>query len=193
MNNSLILKSSTDLNLAQLNESKSMFSFLASKISITSVCLYKSQFILLLSDYTILIYDAVTESTKFEITDAKPYSPIQIDILYYQHSRIQKDHILLLSETKIAVLNFSDFQISYELALNYPSTHMKIHFSNDLYQIIITQKTKISIYNVVKSSQTKCEFVFYLYYKIDCDEPIISRDLMVRGNLIGFESKNNIY
>jgi hypothetical protein len=125
-----------------------MFNFLSSKITIISFCIYKSDFILLLSDGSILIYSPVTEQKTYEIIDAKTYSPFQISILLYNKSHIKKDNLLALCDNKILVINFSNYKISHEHPLQGQAQQMYLHFVDDLYLVIIQQKNKICLYNL---------------------------------------------
>lgn len=188
----ILQKHSTCLNLDQLTETKSMFNFLSSKITIISFCIYKSDFILLLSDGSILIYSPVTEQKTFEIIDAKTYSPFQISILLYNKSHIKKDNLLALCDNKILVINFSNYKISHEHPLQGQAQQMYLHFVDDLYLVIIQQKNKICLYNTITNNKSLCGFGFYLYYQIETDEPILTKQLLYFQNFIAFETKTKL-
>lgn len=190
--NSILKKDNTIINLDQLNETKSMFSLFTSKNTIISMCIYKSDLIFLLTDFTIIIYDPVSHKQKYEITDSKRLSPSQITILYYNKSQVKKDYLLLLGENKLFVINFSNYKISYEQMIPANAINMKIHFVNDLYLIAVKYKNKISFYSIVQNSKSLSGFSFYLYYIIETDEAILTKDILLKKNFICFETKNKI-
>lgn len=190
--NSILKKDNTIINLDQLNETKSMFSIFTTKNTITSICIYKSDLIFLFTDFTIIIYDPVSNKQKYEISDSKRLSPFQTTILYYNKSQVKKDYLLLLGESKLFVINFSNYKISYEQTIPNNAINMKIHFVNDLYLIGLKYKNKMLFYSIVQNSKSFSGFSFYLYYVIETDEAILTKDVLMKKNFICFETKNKI-
>ena len=167
MTSAILLKSKTEVKIDQLNETKSMFNLFSSKSSIISFCIYKSLFYFLLNDGTLIIYDPINNTKKYEIDDVKTYKPTQIAILFYNKSQVKKDYLLFLCENKLVVMNFSNYTVSYEQNINQSAMNMKIHAVNDLYLVVVTHKNKLCLYNIVQNSQSSSGFSFYLYYNID--------------------------
>jgi len=191
--NNLLLKSKTELKLDKFSVNKSFFGFLSSEILPISITLYKTDFFLLLSDSSIIIYDTKNNQKKYEINDCISYSPSQIEILFYNNNKIKKDYILILCETKLVVLNSFKYTIEYEYELNEKANFMKIHSVDDLYLIVVIHKEKISFHNIVKSTKYNCGFSFYLYYELYTEKRgnIFSRDILLYDNLVALETENN--
>ena len=141
--NNLLLTSQTELKLEKFSVNKSFFGFLSSEILPISITLYKTDFILLLNDSTIIVYDTKNNQKKYEINECSSYSPSQIEILFYNNNKVKKDYLLILCESKIVVLNSFKYTIEYEYELNEKSNFMKIHSVDDLYLIVVIHKEKI--------------------------------------------------
>ena len=192
MASAILLKNKTEVKIEQLKETKSMFNLFSSKNTIISFCIYKSLFYLLLNDGMLIIYDPLNNTKKYEIDDVKVYKPTQIAIIFYNKSQVKKDYILFLSENKLIVMNFSNYTVSYEQNINPSAMNMKIHAFKDLYLVVVTHKNKLCLYNIVQNSQSASGFSFYLYYNIDTDEQILTKDILLNKNFIAFETKNKI-
>ena len=191
--NNLLLTSQTELKLEKFSVNKSFFGFLSSEILPISITLYKTDFILLLNDSSIIVYDTKNNQKKYEINECSSYSPSQIEILFYNNNKVKKDYLLILCESKIVVLNSFKYTIEYEYELNEKSNFMKIHSVDDLYLIVVIHKEKISFHNIVKSTKYNCGFSFYLYYELYTEKRsyIFSRDILLFDNLVALETENN--
>ena len=159
-----------------------------------SACVYKNNFIFLLSDFSIIIYDTIEEKKKHEINDYKNLNPLEIQILYYNNLQLKKDFLLILCETKLIVMNLNKLTNEYEFSFQEKSKNFEIQFFNNFYFIIIILKKKILILNIIKDSKSKCGFSLFLYNEIytNSNDLILSKEIFLFNNFIGIETEFNI-
>ena len=109
----LFINYSINLNIEDNSTSQSFFSFFSSKNIVLSICPYKTNLILLMSNYSLMNYDLITKTKIFEMKELDKYTPIEIVILYYQISIFNKDYLLVLCENNILLLKITSFIIEY--------------------------------------------------------------------------------
>ena len=116
-------KIQTNIHLDRLKEqSSSFFNFLnklISKKEIISLALYKSDIIFAISDSCIIIYDAIHECLKFEVTVIiqlnkeiinKKSNLIQIEILFENKGYIENDYLVCLCDNSLILLDTNKYQ-----------------------------------------------------------------------------------
>ena len=102
-NTNLFYKESITLNIED-SSSQGFFSFFLSKKQVLSLCPYKDMLIILMSDYSIILYEILNKSKKLETKEIEKYKPMEIKILYYQIPLFNKDYILIICENNILLL-----------------------------------------------------------------------------------------
>ena len=192
--NSLIKHEKKIIKLEKFSNNSGLFKFLSSQIYLISACVYKNNFIFLLSDFSIIIYDLIEEKKKHEINDYKNLNPIEIQILYYNNLQLKKDFLLILCETKLIVMNLNKLTNEYEFSFQEKSKNFQIQFYNNFYFIIIILKKKILILNIIKDSKSKCGFSLFLYNEIytNSNDLILSKEIFLFNNFISIETEFNI-
>ena len=192
--NSLIKHERKIIKLEKFSNNSGLFKFLSTQIYLISACVYKNNFIFLLSDFSIIIYDTIEEKKKHEINDYKNLNPLEIQILYYNNLQLKKDFLLILCETKLIVMNLNKLTNEYEFSFQEKSKNFEIQFFNNFYFIIIILKKKILILNIIKDSKSKCGFSLFLYNEIytNSNDLILSKEIFLFNNFIGIETEFNI-
>ena len=187
---------STKLNIEDSNASQSFFSFFSSKNTVLSICSYKENTITLMSDYSLIIYDLITKTKKFEIKQLEKYNPIEMNILYYQMPYFDKDYLLVLCENNVLLLNFTSFIIEFSLTIKERPISMELFVLNNIYFLSVMFKYKIVLYNIEKNNNKKIQsplnFILYQEIQSPSDERIISDHMLVYQNLIGFQTETKI-
>ena len=185
---------SININIDENSVSQSFFSFFSSKNTILSLCPYKDNLIILKSDYSLMNYDLVTKTKKLEIKELEKYTPIEINILYYQIPFLDKDYLLVLCQNNILILNITSFITEYNLTLKEkPISHELFVFNNTYYLAILTKYT-ITVYNIIFNKNSKNPIRFQIIEEIQSTNEgrIINERLFIYQNLIGYQTDTKI-
>ena len=191
----LFINYSINLNIEDNSTSQSFFSFFSSKNTVLSICPYKINLILLMSDYSLINYDLITKTKKLEMKELGKYVPIEIAILYYQIPLFNKDYLLVLCENNILLLNITSFIIEYNYTLKDKPISMELFVLNNIYYICVMFKYKIILYNIEKKKNKdndSLNFIIFEEIKSINDERITIDRLFIYNNLIGYQTESKI-
>ena len=187
---------SIKLNIEDNSSSQGLFSFFSSKNTVLSICPYKLNLILLISDYTLINYDILKKAKIFDIKVLEKFNPLDIRILYYQIPVFDKDYILVLCENNILLLNITTFIIEYNLTLKDKATSMELFVLNNIYFLLIIFKYKIIIYTIEKNKNKNNKSPIYINaiqeIQSPNDEKIINEKIFLFQNLIGYQTETKI-
>ena len=187
---------SINLNLEDTSSSQGFFSFFSSKNTVLSICPYKDNLMILLSDYSLINYDLNKKTKKLETKELEKYNPIEMSILYYQIPLFDKDYLLVLGENSILLLNITTFIIEYNISLKEKAISMELFVLNNSYFITIMFKFKIIIYTIEKNNNKNTKntlnFIFFQEFQSYNGEKIISERLFLYKNLFAYQTDTKI-
>ena len=187
---------SINLNIEDSSSSQGFFSFFSSKNVALSICPYKTNLIILMSDFSIINYDIANKTKIFDIKDAQKYNPLILKILYYQIPLFDKDYLLVLCENNILLLNITSFIIEYNLSLKDKAISIELLVFNNTYYLIVMFKYKIEIYKIEKernkNSKIPLRFDSWQIVQSINNDKIIEGTLFVYQNLIEYQTETKI-
>jgi len=187
---------SINLNIDDSSSSQGFFSFFSSKNVALSICPYKTNLIILMSDFSIINYDIVNKTKIFDIKDAQKYNPLILKILYYQIPLFDKDYLLVLCENNILLLNITSFIIEYNLSIKDKAISIELLVLNNTYYLVVMYKYKIEIYKIEKERNKNSKIPlridsWQVVQSINNDK-IIEGTLFVYQNLIEYQTETKI-
>ena len=191
----IIIKESINLNIEDNSLTQGFFSFFLSKKQVLSLCPYKDTLIILMSDYTLILYEILNKSKKIEIKELEKYKPIEIKILYYQIPLFNKDYLITICEKNILLLNITSFIIEYNLALKEKVISSEVFVLNNLYFLAVLLEYKIVLYKLKNNdnSKEKCSLCFDVYQEFPkSNDKIINMTIFSNTNLISYQTDKKI-
>ena len=191
----IIIKESINLNIEDNSLTQGFFSFFLSKKQVLSLCPYKDELIILMSDYTLILYEILNKSKKIETKELEKYKPIEIKILYYQIPLFNKDYLLAICEKNILLLNITTFIIEYNLTLKEKVISSEIFVFNNIYFLLVLFEYKIILYNLNNNTNTKekCSLSFDIYQEFPkSNDKIINMEIFSNTNLISYQTDKKI-
>ena len=191
----IIIKESINLNIEDNSLTQGFFSFFLSKKQVHSLCPYKDELIILMSDYTLILYEILNKSKKIETKELEKYKPIEIKILYYQIPLFNKDYLLAICEKNILLLNITTFIIEYNLTLKEKVISSEIFVFNNIYFLLVLFEYKIILYNLNNNTNTKekCSLSFDIYQEFPkSNDKIINMAIFSNTNLISYQTDKKI-
>ena len=192
-NNKIIINQSINLNIVDSSISQGFFSFFLPKKTVVSICPYKDNIIILMSDYTLIFYEILNKSKKIEINNLEKFNPIEIKILYYQIPIFNKDYLFVLCEKNILLLNITSFLIEYEFSLKEKAISSELFVLNNIYFLLILFEYKIILYNINVNIKENCLLGFNVYQELSLsDEKIISMKAILNTNLIFYQTEKKL-
>ena len=192
-NTDLFHKESITLNIEDSSLSQGFFSFFLSKKQVLSLCSYKDMLIILMSDYTLILYEILNKLKKIESKELEKYKPIEIKILYYQIPLFNKDYILIICEKNILLLNITSFIIEYNLNLKDKVFYSELFVLNNIYFLAVLFENKIILYNLNINKKEKCLISFDVYQEFSkSNDKILNMKIFFGTNLIFYQTENKI-
>ena len=189
----LFYKESINLNIED-SSSQGFFSFFLSKKYVLSLCPYKDMLIILMSDYTLLLYEILNKSKKLETKEIEKYKPMEVKILYYQIPLFNKDYILIICEKNILLLNITSFIVEYNLNLKDKVYSSELFVLNNIYFLSILSEYKIYLYSLNINKREKCLISFDIYQEFSkLDDKIINMKIFLDINLFFYQTEKKIY
>ena len=192
-NSDLFYKESITLNIED-SSSQGFFSFFLSKKQVLSLCPYKDMLIILMSDYSIILYEILNKSKKLETKEIEKYKPMEIKILYYQIPLFNKDYILIICENNILLLNITSFIVEYNLNLKDKVYSSELFVLNNIYFLSILSEYKIYLYSLNINKKEKCLISFDIYQEFPkLNDKIINMKIFPDTNLFFYQTEKKIY
>ena len=192
-NSDLFYKESITLNIED-SSSQGFFSFFLSKKQVLSLCPYKDMLIILMSDYSIILYEILNKSKKLETKEIEKYKPMEIKILYYQIPLFNKDYILIICENNILLLNITSFIVEYNLNLKDKVYSSELFVLNNIYFLSILSEYKIYLYSLNINKKEKCLISFDIYQEFPkLSDKIINMKIFPDTNLFFYQTEKKIY
>ena len=192
-NSDLFYKESITLNIED-SSSQGFFSFFLSKKQVLSLCPYKDMLIILMSDYSIILYEILNKSKKLETKEIEKYKPMEIKILYYQIPLFNKDYILIICENNILLLNITSFIVEYNLNLKDKVYSSELFVLNNIYFLSILSEYKIYLYSLNINKKEKCLISFDIYQEFPkLNDKIINMKIFFDTNLFFYQTEKKIY
>ena len=192
-NTNLFYKESITLNIED-SSSQGFFSFFLSKKQVLSLCPYKDMLIILMSDYSIILYEILNKSKKLETKEIEKYKPMEIKILYYQIPLFNKDYILIICENNILLLNITSFIVEYNLNLKDKVYSSELFVLNNIYFLSILSEYKIYLYSLNINKKEKCLISFDIYQEFPkLNDKIINMKIFFDTNLFFYQTEKKIY
>ena len=192
-NSDLFYKESITLNIED-SSSQGFFSFFLSKKQVLSLCPYKDMLIILMSDYSIILYEILNKSKKLETKEIEKYKPMEIKILYYQIPLFNKDYILIICENNILLLNITSFIVEYNLNLKDKVYSSELFVLNNIYFLSILSEYKIYLYSLNSNKKEKCLISFDIYQEFPkLSDKIINMKIFPDTNLFFYQTEKKIY
>ena len=192
-NSDLFYKESITLNIED-SSSQGFFSFFLSKKQVLSLCPYKDMLIILMSDYSIILYEILNKSKKLETKEIEKYKPMEIKILYYQIPLFNKDYILIICENNILLLNITSFIVEYNLNLKDKVYSSELFVLNNIYFLSILSEYKIYLYSLNINKKEKCPISFDIYQEFPkLNDKIINMKIFFDTNLFFYQTEKKIY
>ena len=189
----LFYKESITLNIED-SSSQGFFSFFLSKKQVLSLCPYKDMLIILMSDYSIILYEILNKSKKLETKEIEKYKPMEIKILYYQIPLFNKDYILIICENNILLLNITSFIVEYNLNLKDKVYSSELFVLNNIYFLSILSEYKIYLYSLNINKKEKCLISFDIYQEFPkLNDKIINMKIFPDTNLFFYQTEKKIY
>ena len=192
-NSDLFYKESITLNIED-SSSQGFFSFFLSKKQVLSLCPYKDMLIILMSDYSIILYEILNKAKKLETKEIEKYKPMEIKILYYQIPLFNKDYILIICENNILLLNITSFIVEYNLNLKDKVYSSELFVLNNIYFLSILSEYKIYLYSLNINKKEKCLISFDIYQEFPkLNDKIINMKIFFDTNLFFYQTEKKIY
>ena len=192
-NSDLFYKESITLNIED-SSSQGFFSFFLSKKQVLSLCPYKDMLIILMSDYSLILYEILNKSKKLETKEIEKYKPMEIKILYYQIPLFNKDYILIICENNILLLNITSFIVEYNLNLKDKVYSSELFVLNNIYFLSILSEYKIYLYSLNINKKEKCLISFDIYQEFPkLNDKIINMKIFPDTNLFFYQTEKKIY
>ena len=192
-NSDLFYKESITLNIED-SSSQGFFSFFLSKKQVLSLCPYKDMLIILMSDYSIILYEILNKAKKLETKEIEKYKPMEIKILYYQIPLFNKDYILIICENNILLLNITSFIVEYNLNLKDKVYSSELFVLNNIYFLSILSEYKIYLYSLNINKKEKCLISFDIYQEFPkLNDKIINMKIFPDTNLFFYQTEKKIY
>ena len=192
-NTNLFYKESITLNIED-SSSQGFFSFFLSKKQVLSLCPYKDMLIILMSDYSLILYEILNKSKKLETKEIEKYKPMEIKILYYQIPLFNKDYILIICENNILLLNITSFIVEYNLNLKDKVYSSELFVLNNIYFLSILSEYKIYLYSLNINKKEKCLISFDIYQEFPkLSDKIINMKIFPDTNLFFYQTEKKIY
>ena len=192
-NSDLFYKESITLNIED-SSSQGFFSFFLSKKQVLSLCPYKDMLIILMSDYSIILYEILNKSKKLETKEIEKYKPMEIKILYYQIPLFNKDYILIICENNILLLNITSFIVEYNLNLKDKVYSSELFVLNNIYFLSILSEYTIYLYSLNINKKEKCLISFDIYQEFPkLNDKIINMKIFPDTNLFFYQTEKKIY
>ena len=190
----IITKESINLNIEDNSLTQGFFSFFLSKKQVISLCPYKDMLIILMNDYTLILYEILNKSKKMEIKEIEKYKPIEIKILYYQTPLFNKDYLLTICEKNILLLNITSFIIEYNLTLKEKVFSSELFVLNNIYFLAILFEYKIILYSLNINQKENCLLSFEIYQEIPkSNEKIFNMKIFLNTNLLFYQTDKKIF
>ena len=190
----IITKESINLNIEDNSLTQGFFSFFLSKKQVISLCPYKDMLIILMNDYTLILYEILNKSKKMEIKEIEKYKPIEIKILYYQTPLFNKDYLLTICEKNILLLNITSFIIEYNLTLKEKVFSSELFVLNNIYFLAISFEFKIVLYSLKINQKENCLLSFEIYQEIPkSNEKIFNMKIFLNTNLLFYQTDKIIF
>ena len=192
-NSDLFYKESITLNIED-SSSQGFFSFFLSKKQVLYLSPYKDMLIILMSDYSIILYEILNKSKKLETKEIEKYKPMEIKILYYQIPLFNKDYILIICENNILLLNITSFIVEYNLNLKDKVYSSELFVLNNIYFLSILSEYKIYLYSLNINKKEKCLISFDIYQEFPkLNDKIINMKIFPDTNLFFYQTEKKIY
>ena len=192
-NSDLFYKESITLNIED-SSSQGFFSFFLSKKQVLCLCPYKDMLIILMSDYSLILYEILNKSKKLETKEIEKYKPMEIKILYYQIPLFNKDYILIICENNILLLNITSFIVEYNLNLKDKVYSSELFVLNNIYFLSILSEYKIYLYSLNINKKEKCLISFDIYQEFPkLNDKIINMKIFPDTNLFFYQTEKKIY
>ena len=190
----IITKESINLNIEDNSLTQGFFSFFLSKKQVISLCPYKDMLIILMNDYTLILYEILNKLKKMEIKEIEKYKPIEIKILYYQTPLFNKDYLLTICEKNILLLNITSFIIEYNLTLKEKVFSSELFVLNNIYFLAILFEYKIILYSLNINQKENCLLSFEIYQEIPkSNEKIFNMKIFLNTNLLFYQTDKKIF
>ena len=150
--------------------------------------------IILMSDYSIILYEILNKSKKLETKEIEKYKPMEIKILYYQIPLFNKDYILIICENNILLLNITSFIVEYNLNLKDKVYSSELFVLNNIYFLSILSEYKIYLYSLNINKKEKCLISFDIYQEFPkLNDKIINMKIFPDTNLFFYQTEKKIY
>ena len=190
----ILTKESINLNIEENSLAQGFFSFFLSKKQVLSLCPYKDILIILMSDYTLILYEILNKAKKIETKELEKYKPIEIKILYYQIPIFNKDYLLIICEKNILLLNITSFVIEYNMTLKEKVFSSELFVLNNIYFLSILFEYKIVLYSLNINKKEKCQFSFNIYQELPIlDDKIINMKIFPYTNIIFYQTDKKLH